>query len=87
MKAANKRACELICSISGGETAASTDRLREELGFDSMKLIRLMIALEEELGITLCEADMDPSLFETVGAVAKIVEKYTEKRKCSCGNT
>ena len=50
-------------------------KLYEELGFDSMMAIRLLLSLEEECGLNLEEADIDLAQIETVADVVNVVEE------------
>ena len=50
--------------------------LRDELGFDSLKMVELMVALEERFAITIGESDLDPQALETVGDLYDLVDKY-----------
>lgn len=50
--------------------------LSDELGIDSLRMVELIVALEEKFNITITETDMDPDLLETVGDVYTLVDKY-----------
>ncbi len=54
------------------ETDAS---LKEDLGIDSLKLVELIIALEDEFSIEFSENDLDPAALQTVGDVYRLAEK------------
>lgn len=54
------------------ETDAS---LKEDLGIDSLKLVELIIALEDEFSIEFGENDLDPAALQTVGDVYRLAEK------------
>ena len=51
-------------------------RLREDLGFDSLKMVELVVSLEEALAIRVDEADLDPQTLETVGDLYGLAERY-----------
>ena len=51
-------------------------RLREDLGFDSLKMVELVVSLEEALAIRIDEADLDPQTLETVGDLYGLAERY-----------
>jgi len=51
-------------------------RLKGDLGIDSLRLVEVLGALEEEFGVTLKEADLDPEAIQTVGDVYALMEKY-----------
>lgn len=50
--------------------------LPDELGIDSLRMVELIVALEEKFNITITETDMDPDLLKTVGDVYTLVDKY-----------
>ena len=51
-------------------------RLKDDLGIDSLRLVEVLVALEEEFCVTLKEADLDPEAIQTVGDVYALMEKY-----------
>lgn len=53
-------------------------RLKEDLGLDSLSLTELMVALEEAFAIELRMEDLDPSGFSTVDDVYALMGKYVE---------
>ena len=44
---------------------------------DSLRLVTLLVTLEDTFGIRLDEADMDPFRLKTVEDVIDLAEKYT----------
>ena len=56
--------------------AEREQRLKDDLGIDSLRLVEVLVALEEEFGVTLKEADLDPEAIQTVGDVYALMEKY-----------
>lgn len=54
-------------------------KLREDLGFDSLKMVELMVELEEKFNIEINETDLDPEALKTVDEVYNLIEKYVEK--------
>ncbi len=74
----NKRkVIKILQEISGKKRVAESVNLRTGLGLDSLEMVRLMIALEERLGVELAEADMDPAALRTVRDVVTLAEKYS----------
>lgn len=57
-------------------TIAEETLLREELGFDSLKMVELVVSLEEAFAIQIDEADLDPQAFDTVGDLYRLVDQY-----------
>lgn len=50
--------------------------LGTDLGLDSLKMVTLLIMIEEAFRITLDESDMNPFDLNTVKDVVELVEKY-----------
>lgn len=67
---------EIIKELSGCDTVATTDSLQNNLGFDSLKMVTLLVILEEELNIELKESDMNPYELVTVADVLRLAERY-----------
>lgn len=63
------------CSFFDGEISRNMS-LSDDLGIDSLRLVELIVALEEEFDITIAETDMDPDLLKTAGDVYTLVNKY-----------
>ena len=57
-------------------TIAEETLLREELGFDSLKMVELVVSLEEAFAIQIDEADLDPQAFDTVGDLYRLGDQY-----------
>lgn len=62
-------------SFYDGEISKSM-KLSDELGIDSLRMVEIIVALEERFNITITETDMDPDLLKTVGDVYTLVDKY-----------
>ena len=76
----NKReVIALLREISGKKRISEAMRLRTDLGFDSLEMVRLMIALEERFEIELDESDMNPAYLSSVGDILELVGKYTDR--------
>lgn len=76
----NKReVIALLREISGKKRITEAMRLRTDLGFDSLEMVRLMIALEERFEIELDESDMNPAYLSSVGDILELVGKYTDR--------
>jgi acyl carrier protein len=65
--------------LSLGGRAASFSRDTHLIGavpeFDSMAVVSLITALEEQLGITLDDGDIDGQVFATVGSLVDLVSE------------
>lgn len=53
--------------------------LYNDLGIDSLRMVELIISIEESLDIQLDESDLDPDTLKYVGDIYKMVSKYKEK--------
>lgn len=62
-------------SIVSKEEIGIDDSLAS-IGIDSLKMVELIVALEDGLGITFDDSDLDPSQLPTVGTVIDLVGKY-----------
>ena len=51
-----------------------------DLGFDSIRIMELIILIEEELDIVIDDDDLVGENFETVETVIKLLEKYIWKK-------
>ena len=51
-------------------------KLKEDLGFDSLNMVELMVELEDKLSIEFDESDLDPALLQTAGQIYTLVDKY-----------
>ena len=64
------------------DTITSDMKLSEDLGFDSLSLIELIVDLEDRFDIEIDESDLDPSQLKTVGQIYSLIDKYLEGRIC-----
>lgn len=61
--------------VEAPEQLQETDRLYEDLGIDSIMVLQLVVYVEEVFGISVPEEDMDPRVFETVGALITFIQE------------
>ncbi len=59
-----------------GAEPLPTDRLKGDLGFDSLKIIELILAFEATMNVLLEESDLDPAKITTVQDLYILAEKY-----------
>ena len=64
------------------DTITSDMKLSEDLGFDSLSLVELIVDLEDRFDIEIDESDLDPSQLKTVGQIYSLIDKYLEGRIC-----
>jgi acyl carrier protein len=46
------------------------------IGIDSLKMVELIVALEDGFDIQFDDSELDPSLLTTVDSIIKLTEKY-----------
>ena len=71
-----KKLCGVLAQLCGTAEVERDDLLREDLGFDSLMLVTLMVLLEDEFQIVFMAADLDPFALSTVGDVEDLVNRY-----------
>lgn len=57
----------------------SNTMLKNDLGFDSLSMVELIVKLEETLNIQFRESDLDPQNIETVGDIYQLITNYVEE--------
>ena len=67
---------KVLKSVSGVEINREEDHFLEDLALDSLKMVLLLVELEEAFEISLDESDMNPFDLITVGDVVRLAEKY-----------
>ena len=70
---------EVLLKLSFLDAIHEGQRLKEDLGLDSLSLTNLMVDLEEAFGVELSMDDVDPANFITVADVYTVMEKYAEE--------
>lgn len=71
-----ERVYKVLEDISGVKKPSKADMLLEELAFDSLGMVTLLLSLEDEFGIEFDESDLNPFDLKTVGEVVDLIEKY-----------
>lgn len=64
------------------DAIAADMKLSEDLGFDSLSLVELIVDLEDRFDIEIDESDLNPSQLKTVAQIYSLVDKYLEGRIC-----
>lgn len=67
---------EVIIETTGGENIVAEQKLKEDIGLDSLSLVAVIVGLEERFEIEFKESDLDPSKLLTVSDLVSLVEKY-----------
>jgi len=73
MRDTQEKVLEIIENVLG--RGASGDRLREDLGMDSLDEVELILSLEEGFGIEI--PDEDAARYRTVQDIVDYIEKRT----------
>lgn len=53
-------------------------KLKEDLGFDSLKIVELIIDIEELFGIEISDTDLDPDNLIKVSDLYMLMERYLQ---------
>ena len=72
----SERVVDLLKKLSGFEITENECNLKEDLLLDSLSMVTLLVAIEDEFNILLDESDMDPYDLNTVSDVINLVDKY-----------
>lgn len=68
---------KILSDLSGMEVNESQSKLVDDIGFDSLMLVTMLLEIEEKLDIELDESDMNPYDLITAGDVIAMAERYT----------
>ncbi len=69
----------ILMDVSFLETKPNQEmKLKEELGLDSLRMVELMVTLEDAFNLHFDEGDLDPAGLETVKDIYLLMEKYKE---------
>lgn len=71
-----KKVKDILRELSGGEPVENTSLLQGDLALDSLKMVTMLVEIEDIFEIELDEADMNPYDFGTVQSVIDMVIKY-----------
>ena len=74
-----KEIFNLISDISGSEVKTPSQELINDLSFDSLRMVTLLIMIEDTFDIELDQSDMNPFLLVTVQDVINLVARYVKK--------
>ena len=64
-----KKIVKIVKEISGAKKVSLDSLLKKDLAIDSLGMVNIILSIEEELGIELDEADLDPSLLNKVSDI------------------
>jgi acyl carrier protein len=66
---------ELQLSTSTEPLLETTGLLGRGIGLDSMEVLQLVVAAEDQFDVTIDESQLKPEYFRTVGALATFLER------------
>ena len=69
---------DILKELSGKEKIDMEEKLQDDIGFDSLCMVTLLVEIEDKFSIELNESDMNPYDLSTVSDVLNLVEKYCE---------
>lgn len=72
----NTQVLNIIKRSSMADEVLSNMKIKEDLGIDSLRIVELIVEIEETLDIEFEESDLDPSRLITVEDLISLVEKY-----------
>lgn len=52
--------------------------LKGDLGLDSLKIVELIVVLEDAFQIQIDESDLEPAALQTVGDIHELITRYIE---------
>jgi len=85
----NKTIIETISSISfTSAEEINGDDLLVSIGIDSLKMVELIVALEDTFNITFDDSELDPGVLNKVDDIVKLTQKYLDNQEdcLACGN-
>lgn len=74
--ALNRKAFNIVEELSCINEISTEMVLSDDLGIDSLKMVELLVKLEDEFHIELDETDLDPSALICVSDIINLVNKY-----------
>ena len=73
--------CEIFSELGSAVKISDGAQLLRDMGLDSLRMVMLLIKLEEKFDIVLDESDMNPFDLISVQHVVDLVEKYVDSDK------
>jgi len=75
------KANEIIADMSFLESPPDESAgFKDDLGIDSLRMVELIVAIEDAYNIVFDESDLDPERLATVGDLYDLIELYTEEK-------
>ena len=76
---------EILSELSAVKATDASATLRGDLGFDSLRMVTLLIMIEDKFAIELDEGDMNPFALLDVQSVIDLVAKYEQHKEADNG--
>ena len=67
---------DILKELSGSDKVTMKSKLQEDLGLDSLKMVTLLLELEDSFNIELEESDMNPFELKTAEDAVNLIKKY-----------
>ena len=74
-----ERTINVLVELSGMQDITKSTVIKNDLGLDSLKLVIMLLNIEEEFSIELDESDMNPYDYETVEDIINLVKKTVDR--------
>lgn len=74
-----EKVIDILKLITDKEEIASTDRLREDLGMDSLTFIRMIVLIEKDFNIRIDEKYFEDGILNDAECIVKCIEETLEK--------
>ena len=71
-----KRVCKVLTELCGIEAISMEQNLTKDLGLDSLRMVELIIGIEDEFDITFQQSDLNFYKLKNVGELVNLVEMY-----------
>ena len=72
----HKEVLGIISNIIGNINPSNEDDLIEDMGFDSIQMLELIVEVEKYFKISIKDEDFDIENFATINSIIVLVKKY-----------
>ena len=71
-----KKVIDILENITGNKIKKKKKMTFNDMAMDSLRMVTLLVMIEDEFNIVLDESDMDPFVLDSVSDVVTLVSKY-----------
>ena len=71
-----KKVIYILENITGNKIKKKKKMTFKDMAMDSLRMVTLLVMIEDEFNIVLDESDMDPFVLDSVSDVVTLVSKY-----------